>query len=190
MDWNKMGAISSLGSFFIAAIIFGVQIWPWPQLKGKGTVNFSAGNPKALAAFLVIGFLLSSISLYFAFNKPDLSSSYMSGELEVVRNQLFAGQTVELDGKQFENCTFDQAELVFHGTKHFNMINNRFKDMGSIKIRTDNPAAYNFLAFFIQFQEDNQWRLAFDLALVDSTGKSISRASFYPVGHLQVVPKP
>jgi hypothetical protein len=66
MDWNKMGAVSSFGSFVIAGIVFCVQIWPWPQIKASSSsasVLPLNGN-RTIAMFLVIGFVLAGITLF------------------------------------------------------------------------------------------------------------------------------
>ena len=83
MDWNRMGAIGSLGSFLISGIIFAVQVWPLPSLRSRvrGTAarppeGSSATNdlhsaefrPAPIAAFLIIGFLLSGLSIWGAWH--------------------------------------------------------------------------------------------------------------------------
>lgn len=133
---------------------------------------------------------MSGLDLYRSTRNSGVSSTYANGDLEIVRNQIFAGKTIELDGKQFENCTFDQAELIFHGTKHFNMIGNKFNYTNAIKIRTDNPGAFAFWQLFMQLQEDNQWHLPIDVTLIDSKGNSVTNAVFNPIGHVQVVSRP
>jgi len=71
MDWNKLGAIGSLGSFLIGGMLFAVQVWPIPQIRARrevapeGEVSPRLG-PKAVGIFLILGFLLSGFSIYGA----------------------------------------------------------------------------------------------------------------------------
>ncbi|MGA8152866.1 MAG: hypothetical protein WB952_18090 [Terriglobales bacterium] len=70
MDWNKVGAVSGLGCFGLAAITFGIQIWPVPQIRAaKGDLAWSIGGPKLIGVLLVAGFLLCGISIYGAWRR-------------------------------------------------------------------------------------------------------------------------
>jgi hypothetical protein len=54
---------------------------------------------------------------------------------EHVRNQTFVNETIEVDGKQFEDCKFNNVHLVFHGRKAFSVIHADF--IGTIAISSD-----------------------------------------------------
>ena len=45
--------------------------------------------------------------------------------LELERNKPFVNQEVELDGKRFENCTFQNVTLIYRGLKPFELGNSR-----------------------------------------------------------------
>ena len=67
MDWNKMGAIGSIGSFIVSVAIVFITIWPWPQVTAArhGVSVFQvSGGTVAISVFLVLGFLLAGFSLY------------------------------------------------------------------------------------------------------------------------------
>jgi hypothetical protein len=157
-------------------------------VTGKLGANMAAKS--WLILLLIIGgWAFSAYSFYLAKTRPDLTSSFYAGELETVSSKSFSGQTIELDGKLFENCTFTQVELVFHGTKKFKLHHNHFTAIGPIKIRTDNPAAFLFLQTFLELEGDNDWHTAFEFTLTDSAGKAISNLIFSPEGYIQLVPK-
>jgi hypothetical protein len=60
-----------------------------------------------------------------------------------VRNHKFRNETVELDGKRFEDCEFENATIMFHGHAPTEMIDPAFR--GSLQIATDDPAINNFI---------------------------------------------
>jgi hypothetical protein len=98
MDWNKMGAIGSLGSCLFAILLFGAQVWPYPQWKAahSQTVqsqqspatsqNTTLKVPKSVVGFVIASFLLSSLSLFGAWKKPWKSPK---GNKLVIHSALF-----------------------------------------------------------------------------------------------------
>ena len=45
----------------------------------------------------------------------DQNGSQSESDREVVRNQQFARERVPLDGKHFEDCTFETCSLIYQG---------------------------------------------------------------------------
>lgn len=43
-------------------------------------------------------------------------------------NQTFKSETIELHGKSFQDCTFENCELIFDGDRPPTLQNNRFVD--------------------------------------------------------------
>lgn len=60
-----------------------------------------------------------------------------------VRNHKFRNETVELDGKRFEDCEFENSTIMFHGHAPTEMIDAAFS--GSLQIASDDPAINNFI---------------------------------------------
>jgi hypothetical protein len=100
MDWNKMGAVGSLGSFLVGLVLFGVQVWPWPTIKSAKSLSsiVPISGIGAIVIFMIIGFVLAGLSLYgssrtnrngveFFENRDELNlrSGGLSSELEGVR---------------------------------------------------------------------------------------------------------
>lgn len=53
-------------------------------------------------------------------------TSIPTQELETIEGKDFGVQQIELDGKNFVNCTFDGSELVFRGKAGFSLQKNHF----------------------------------------------------------------
>lgn len=100
MDWNKMGAIGSFGSFIASLVLIAIQVWPWPQIKAANSLSAVVpfSGIRAIVVLMVIGFVLAGLSLYgstrtnrsgveFFQNRDELNlrSGGLSSELEGVR---------------------------------------------------------------------------------------------------------
>jgi hypothetical protein len=91
MDWNKVGAIGSVGSFAVALLLFFAQVWPYPQWKAEQSQQdvvatsqtqmqqvapapsrtpTSRGFPKSIVFFLIASLLLASLSIWGAWRRP------------------------------------------------------------------------------------------------------------------------
>ena len=197
MDWNKMGAIGSLGSFAIGLIIFLVQIWPVPQWRARHKPSVEKAAPslsgaKAISWLLVIGFLLASFSIFTAWSTITIPTPSAWDEeynhLELVRLQTFSNQEVELDGKQFNSCHFINVTFVYRGLKPFVFDHNDI-NAGGYQVRINivkGPQSsgaeliYGFLHTLCQnTQEMKEKKIencsdllrAFNVRSVDSNGK-------------------
>ena len=92
MNWNKLGAIGSMGSFVFAVLLFAAQVWPYPQWKeaheqhtqtihssetpAKAPASNTSTVPKSVVIFLIAAFLLSSFSIYGAWKRADGKASW------------------------------------------------------------------------------------------------------------------
>ncbi len=101
-----------------------------------------------------------------------------------VRNHTFRNETVELDGKRFENCAFENATILFHGRAPTEMIDPTFT--GSLQITTDDPAIKNFMGLS-ELLRSAPHVAKFDCVVVDEQGhekqqlSSSRRLKFKPV---------
>ncbi len=84
-----------------------------------------------------------------------------------VRNQKFRNQTVELDGKRFEDCEFENTTILFHGHAPTEMIGSVFS--GSLQIVADDPAINNFVTLSESLRAAPHIA-KFDCVLVDEHG--------------------
>src|SRR5262249_26016180 len=60
--------------------------------------------------------------------------------LRQVRDQIFANQTVEVDGKEFVDCTFDGVTFKFEGQAPFRFTTVHFEHASKLTVASDNPA--------------------------------------------------
>jgi hypothetical protein len=60
-------------------------------------------------------------------------------KLEAVVSAAYDNQTVVLDGRDFENCTFDNVTFIYKGTAPFVMTDPHFVNGGTIVIGSPNP---------------------------------------------------
>ena len=100
MDWNKVGAIGSLGSFIVALMLFLAQVWPYPQWKAehaqqaavatsqpqpsapsRNQTSGGASFPRSIVFFLIASLLLASLSIWGAWRRPQ-SDKRGSGKIE------------------------------------------------------------------------------------------------------------
>src|SRR5216683_857886 len=146
MDWTKVEATTSVVCGVLTAIAMGINVWPGPQIKAKkGTEGQSvvAKVPmwlRFVAVSLVASFIFSAIAIYAAWSREVYQVPL--DKLERVADRHFVNETVELDGKNFEHCTFDNVKLLFRGRRISRMADSVFN--GTVAITTDSDAISGF----------------------------------------------
>lgn len=50
-------------------------------------------------------------------------------QLEVIRDRIYGKETITIDGKRFEKCTFTRTRLKFRGTKPVHLVDCAFSDI-------------------------------------------------------------
>jgi hypothetical protein len=60
--------------------------------------------------------------------------------LRQVRDQTFANKTLEVDGKEFVDCTFDSVTFKFEGQAPFRFTTVHFEHPSKLAVTSDNPA--------------------------------------------------
>jgi hypothetical protein len=156
MDWNQVSAITTAIVGLPGLITFLATMWPYPQLKAmrerkrSDTVSIQASVPvatglKIIAGSLIASVILSGISIYAAWHPAQFKYPPEFGHLEQIDCEVgpYAGkqfiiETVEIDGKKFMNCYFENATLLFHGRDTFSFQHNLFEH--SVVYVTDNQA--------------------------------------------------
>ena len=145
MDWNKVGALGSIGCFVISLLLFAAQVWPMPQLEAKPAHTVAFTTPHAMSFFLIAGFLLAGMSIFGAWRKQKFPTkwTFKQSEETVVYGHTFANEKVEIDGKKFDHCTFRDVTLFYHGVAPVDFVVCNFT--GNLTIETDNDAAKAFM---------------------------------------------
>ena len=67
---------------------------------------------------------------------------WQSDKRETISWKTFTNETVEIDGTLFDNCTFENVTLMFHGTAPPTFLKTTFK--GTNLLTTDNKSATGF----------------------------------------------
>ncbi len=136
----------------IALVIFLVWTLPlwlgtvWPMVTKKTLPEWLAERqmPRMTAILRLVGTGVLTIAVIsvFIITRVDSGRYDADQKLERIIRHTFTNTTVELDGKSFEDCRFENVTLMFHGTAPFALINVTLA--GSIKTATDNKAIRNF----------------------------------------------
>ncbi len=150
VDWNKVGAIGTIIVGLPGIATFFVTIWPYPQLKARrenrkdGSTVVAIG-PKIIAVSLIASVVLSCISIYGAWHParfkfpPDYAHlEHIDCEAGPNAGRKFVNEAVEVDGKQFVNCYFENTKFLFHGKDTFSLQHNVFEH--GVVYATDNHA--------------------------------------------------
>ena len=112
---------------------------------------------------------------------------------KTVRGHKFRNETVELDGKRFEDCEFENSTILFHGNAPTEMIDPKF--LGSLQIASDDPAINNFITIS-EVLRGVPHVAKFDCVAVDEQGhkkehiSSWTRVRFKPVTDAKDSPEP
>ena len=115
------------------SIVLGAVMTPIITYVGKRVFGPRKVSIPLWLLVLLISYTLCTIigSLIIYHNKTK--------KLDVIRNQTFAYQTVELDGKAYVGCTFERCRLAFHGRREFDLLSNNFEE--SVTVLVDDRAA-------------------------------------------------
>jgi hypothetical protein len=126
----------------------------------------------ALGLFISLGVLTSCWSLYLSLSRPAPLDIVPLEKMEQVSYKSFVNETVEVDGKHFDHCQFENVKLVFHGKKRFAFSFNGFHQ--TIVLFTDNESVSAFEQMISLFgvmkgkDEGVQWK-------ADKDGYSVFR---------------
>jgi hypothetical protein len=178
MDWNKMGAIGSLVGGIFATATFGWSIWPWPQIRahwaqstGQRAIQQGVLAPKLIGLLLVISFVLSAIAIYGAWRKNDpLHWTMRQDQEQVIYGQIYRNQDVEIDGKRFDHCKFENVTFIYHALAPCDLLVCEIS--GSVLIKTDNDAAKGILKF-VEALRALPNVTKFGIASIDSKGNIV-----------------
>jgi hypothetical protein len=86
---------------------------------------------------------------------PDYRK-WASESHETISHRAYLNETVEVDGKTFDHCTFENVTFLYHGLAWVYFVKPGFK--GIIGIETDNMAAIGIakLSYYLRSQPGNQ----------------------------------
>lgn len=123
-------------------------IWPYIRKKINEAVTqkleATARNPLLWIGLLLIIFLYTTSDTFasrygsFTFNSNP--------NFEMVKGKKFYNERVVLDGKKYEDCTFENVTFVYNGTTPVHFSHNRV--MGRVLFASDNPSVNMSMVVF------------------------------------------
>lgn len=152
--------------FAIATVLallafFGID---WRRLRGIVTAPQSNWKTWALLVSVVGSLLLSAIGWYRqqqyqCVDPADLDASKLDiKSLERIEKKHYSNESVEVDGKYFEDCTFENVTFIFHGKRSAAFYHNSI--FAGVKLLSDNASITAFTEFMLPFRmlgTDVQW---------------------------------
>jgi hypothetical protein len=96
-----------------------------------------------LVLLLAVGSLVFALLGWLWHQPQAVETPKWIDKLEVVSRHRFVNEQVELDGKMFDHCYFENVTLIYHGTGGWSIIEGTFGP-GNLFAMTDNKAARGF----------------------------------------------
>jgi hypothetical protein len=126
-DWYFL-----IGAIFALLAFFGVD---WEFLQGR--IPMSDKTRRVLTFVLILASLaMSGLGWYAHINEQSIAvNQWRHYRKEDVIKQFFSNQEVEIDGKNFENCTFNNVTFVFRATAPFTLANNNINGTAVLRLR-------------------------------------------------------
>lgn len=161
--WHGAVGLSQIIGCVLAYLIYRHTIAPTapsaPSIGTHATVHAPSmlDSPLflALLALLLVSGLGDLWVSYTAFKLVRATEQETSGtrtwtdltfdQMEHVRDKHFLNESVELDGRGFQRCTFTNVQLVFHGTKSF--VTEECAFGGLLTLKTDDAASANWIRY-------------------------------------------
>lgn len=92
----------------------------------------------------------SAVAVLFLWT-PDVNR-WHSEKQETIYAKSFMNETIEIDGKKFDHCTFQNVKLMFHGNAPVEFVEARFLS-GTVYLGSDNIAIQQFMILRQQFDK-------------------------------------
>jgi hypothetical protein len=86
-------------------------------------------------ALMLLALLMTAYDVYDRHATPHFDRA---AKLELVTDKAFRNERVNIDGKEFRNCTFDDVSLVYNGHAPVMMVGDTFRS--TLMITTDDPS--------------------------------------------------
>ena len=161
----------AVGTLLGVLALFGV---PWKEVFGKAQAAMRNPRRDIFMVLALLGSLgMSCVGWYQSSHRDLLHWRMTQGEEELVYGRTYRSESVVIDGKKFDHCTFDNATLIFHGLAPTDFEESTWK--GNIYVRTDNDAAKGFARISDQLGKvlSNRPGTTLKIASVDKNGNIV-----------------
>jgi hypothetical protein len=149
-----------------------------PVVSGWLSQNAGASqkNPKKGRWLLVLGLstfalIFSGVGLYRTIHYGDYKK-WQSPKQEAVYERSFVNETVEVDGKLFDRCHFENVKLLYHGRGPVSFNDSELK--GSVMFGSDNIAINQFMITKTSLDQNKGLFQLHSWVQMDSNGNPIS----------------
>jgi hypothetical protein len=173
MRWLGKHWIAATG-LFISGLYVYLQLLQWE--KHGDDFMLIAANIVVTAVLWLILLILILRNLRKPSDQRRRSASFYDDDphYQTVRDHKFRNQTVELDGKRFEDCEFENATLMFNGNAPTEILDPAFS--GTLQIGSHDPAINQFVTISELIRSVPQVA-KFDCVLVDTAGHEKKKIS-------------
>lgn len=131
--------------YFIIATVLAIPALlgtDWKLVRGRLTVPTNPSRRRELLMLLaIVGSLTISSFGWYKAEHPHVDT-WQSPTQQTIYAKSYINETVEIDGKTFDRCTFENVKLLYHGLGPVSFIQGTFK--GQIWLGSDNLAIQNF----------------------------------------------
>ena len=135
-------AICAVGSIITTIPV----VLGWLRRRRGATVTAGTTPSKARWALVlslsICALIFSCAGLYRTFRYGDYRN-WQSSKQETIYAKSFLNETVEIDGKIFDRCHFENVKLLYHGRAPVSFTRSDFK--GEIYLGSDNIAINQFM---------------------------------------------
>ena len=112
------------------------------------------------ALALVIGLIAGRMGLVGPTpNTMSLANFRADFPLKQIQSRTFKNETVQIDGNEFIDCTFDNVVFKFDGQAPFRFTNDHFAQRSKFTIASDNPiitATIQLVSAFLKAENPTQ----------------------------------
>jgi hypothetical protein len=169
--WEKFGLWVGIVASIVTLIAFFLEYGPkiWGAKAMLGTTY-----PKISAGLLIIAFGLSAFSIYLWTRKANpLHWTMTQDQEEVIYGKTFRNETIEIDGKKFDHCRFENVTLIYHALAPADFVEATWS--GNVYINTDNDAAKGFIMLTEQMRQTMAHlpNMKFGVASLDKNGNIV-----------------
>jgi len=136
---DKDDVYFAIGTALTILAFFGID---WKLVSGKLSASVKPSRKReVLLLVAVVGSLAFSIVGWYQTEHPKVDV-WKFPQQQMIYAKSYLNEAVELDGKTFDHCHFENVKLLYHGLGPVSLIQADFK--GQVWLGSDNIAIQNF----------------------------------------------
>jgi hypothetical protein len=128
----------------LAIGLFGFLGLDWKVVGGRLQMPHLNVRNSIVAALLLISISFSATGWYQLRHIDRLHWTMKDSDMEVIYGKTYRNEKVEMDGKKFDHCTFENVTFVYHALAPTGFNQSNFEG-SEFYLETDNDAAKGML---------------------------------------------